>query len=197
MHKIRQNNSVILHAIRNTTCITCGKPFQVPRAGKIYCSPKCKQFSFYHKEEIKSLQASTREINNSVIRLPLRAFESYNSTVLNLNEFQELQRRQTNIYRPLESHHLTRLEHLQKSLPTYLQTIKLRKLSLEEWSFIRILFKDLKKDQFLKIISRLDYSFFENLKVSDPAVKNSKVNSIQILFANHCLKIAEGKIIFL
>ena len=48
---ISDTNSVT-PPLRNTHCFICGKPFNTERFGKLYCSAKCKQFGYNHKERL-------------------------------------------------------------------------------------------------------------------------------------------------
>ncbi len=118
-------------------------------------------------------------------------------TAQNVIEFQDLKRKQNSTYKVFEKADGPRLEEVKKLHPEYLQVIKIRKLTIEEWSFLKILYGHLKKDQFLKLICSFDYTFFENLILVAPRTPKRKANPIQILFTNHCVKIAEGKVNFI
>ena len=61
-HKM-EIDSVINDTIKNRACIVCGAGFSIPRSGKLYCSKRCKQFSFYHREEIIEIKNTKKGIN--------------------------------------------------------------------------------------------------------------------------------------
>lgn len=184
-----------IQKIRNTTCIVCGKGFSTPRAGKLYCSAKCKQFSFYHKEAIQELQNAKKGIDNSIIKLSLREFENYNSTIDKVYELKGLQKKQDSRYFSFEEWHQKRIEQLEMLLPEYLKRIETRKLSLESWSFFKILYPHLKNDEFYKLIGSFGEIVFDNLIKCDNKNKH-QVNRLNLLFEKHLLKIGNGEIIF-
>ena len=46
------DTNTVTNNLRNSHCIICGKPFNTARMGKLYCSTKCKQFGYNHKDII-------------------------------------------------------------------------------------------------------------------------------------------------
>lgn len=191
-----ETNSVRVADIRNTACTVCGAVFSHPRAGKLYCSSRCKQFAYYHQSEIRAIQTANKGVENSVQILSLKDFAAYNSLVNKVNEYQSLARRKNSSYRSFESEQYNRYCELDVELPKYLKIMGMKKLSLEEWSFLKCLNPQLRKDDFFKLISSLDNSFFCNLTYFDVSSKKKVESPINILFKNHLQKIGEGKIKF-
>lgn len=50
--------------LQNTHCIVCRSAFQAARVGKLYCSTRCKQFGFNHRDQIKDLLSIKRRSIN-------------------------------------------------------------------------------------------------------------------------------------
>lgn len=189
---------VTYQIIRNMACIVCGAIFNAPRAGKLYCSPRCKQFAYYHQDEIEALQQAKNLGQISAVQLSLREFEAYIAALDLLCEYSNLKKKQASSYRPFEPSDALRLKILLKQIPRYLQNLDPPYMTIEEWSFIKLLYPSLKKEDFIKLICSLDSKFFENLTYADPPTKDKlKQNPIKSLYQNHVLKIAEGKIKFI
>jgi predicted nucleic acid-binding Zn ribbon protein len=192
-----ETGSVTYDTIKNRVCVVCGAAFKVPRAGKLFCSAKCKQFNYYHKEQIIELEQARKGISNEYHELSLKEYNNYSITVKHLNEYHNLQRRVNSTYSPPTIIQQTRMEELENGLPNYLKQLKFHFLSIEEWSFIKILYPRLKKDEFFKLIDNLGSDFLDRLDYKeDSKKKDEKNNSISNLYKNHIYKIAEGKIKF-
>ncbi len=174
----------------------CGKAFELPRAGKLYCSNKCKQFAFYHRGEISQLNEIQMQINDAVIKISRNEFEEYKRSFKNAQEYSDLVRRRESNYLEFNSTHEFRLTKLQNKLPQYLKSIKIPLLTIEEWSFLKVLYPNLKKDEFLKLLASFGFKFFQNLTIIQNLYERKKANPIQILYTNHISKIVEGKILF-
>jgi len=188
------NISETIQTIRNTTCIVCGAAFRVPRAGKLYCSGACKQFSYYHKIEISQLQKASRGVNDGIIELNLKEFEKYERLAKEHKEFVKLNMKNNSTYSSLEPVEFARLQNLEKSVPDFAKTLIIRRLSFEAWSFLKQLYPYLNEEDFLKLLDGLDYKFYNNLEHVDLKEKCSKDNPIRFLFIKHVEKLAEGKI---
>lgn len=183
--------------IKNRACLVCGACFSRPRAGKFYCSAKCKQFTIYHKQEILALKASRIGINDSIIKLSLKEYELYVLLTDKLHELKDLRRRRDSSFKAFDEQNLKRLEELEKTIPNYLKKLRLPNLSIEKWSFLKMLYPKLKKDDFNKLISNLQQAFFESLEYSPATGKKEMNNPIKLSFQNHLKKMGEGKIIFI
>jgi predicted nucleic acid-binding Zn ribbon protein len=53
--KSNNNNSIALvtKSVINSHCIVCNSLFTNKRIGKLYCSNKCKQYRFNHKQQLQ------------------------------------------------------------------------------------------------------------------------------------------------
>jgi len=180
--------------IRNHTCIICGADFSTPRAGKLYCSNRCKQFSFYHKGEIQARQNANMGISETRIILKLKDFIEYNNTVALLTEIRELRKRRDSTYLTFDGSNDSRLNELEAIFPEDLKNLLLRKLSLEKWTFIKAIYPHLKKKDLYKVISGLDIKFFVILDQINEINKGTKPNPIRLLFEMHLEKLIQGKI---
>ena len=74
--------------------------------------------------------------------------------------------------------------------------MKLPALSLEKWSFVKVLYPTLNGDQFLNLVDSLGDSFFDRLEERHDTKKNEKPHPIATLYSSHIFKIASGRIIF-
>ncbi len=74
--------------MRNTECTICGKPFPA-RAGKLFCSPACKQLAY--NERIKGSQKNKEESNTPLPTTPAMRY------IFNLSEWEFVQEQLPNI----------------------------------------------------------------------------------------------------
>jgi len=192
-----ETESDTLHLIRNRACIVCGAAFSFPRAGKLYCSAKCKQFHYYHKQEIMELKQAKRGISNENQELSLKEYNSYSLSVKRSNQYQTLKNRLNSTYFTLSTPQEVLLQELANELPMYIKQFPAPTLSLEEWSFVKLLYPHLKKEDFGKLLNNLGSRFFSRLTDNDNDIRStSKSDPIKNLYKNHLFKIAVGKIKF-
>lgn len=193
METILETNQVI----RNTACIICGVAFKVPRAGKLFCSAKCKQFHYYHKDQIIELERSHKGMSDECQRVSLKEYEGYSSTVKRLNEYRELRRKSKSTFVTLNSQEATRLQKFEAELPKYFKELRSQNLSIAQWSFLKLLYPQLRKDDFLKLVNHFGSTFLNRLVDEEPdAKKDKKSDPITNLYRNHIFKIANGQIRF-
>lgn len=186
-----------MHSIKNTSCVACGATFNRPRAGKLYCSPRCKQFAYYHKSDIAEIQDAKKGLNSLPEKINLKEFEAYLKIWNNTSEYFKLKKRRDSEYLSFEPPDAKRFNQLERQLPKYLKQLDIPYLYIENWSYLRLLFPDLTNNEFIKVVSNLDRSFFENLIPAEPNRKaTEKNNPIKAIYQNHLLKIVERKIIF-
>jgi hypothetical protein len=186
-----------MHIIRNSACVACGAAFKRPRAGKLYCSPRCKQFAYYHKSDVAEMQDAKKGLNSLPEKINLKEYESYLKMWNNASEYFKLKKRKDSEYLSFEPPDAKRFKQLEKRLPQYIKQLDMPHLSIENWSYLRLLFPALGTDEFIKVISNLEQSFFENLiPVEANTRATEKTNPIKAVYQNHLLKIVEGKITF-
>ncbi len=186
----------ISQAIRNSNCTVCGKAFEVPRAGKLYCSAACKQFAYYHRAEIKALNGAKNGVTELPETLELTAYLEYQNVQKKSSRYHYLIKESKLSYSKLKPELVIELAKLERVIPNYLKKSKLPELTIEEWAYLKILYPNLKFVAFLNLITNLDKYFFSSIKYFPDEILNHKGNPISILFQNHLKKIGEGKIKF-
>jgi len=223
LSKNTDTNSVTL-ILQNTNCIVCGKPFPVARMGKLYCSSRCKQFGVNHKEKInQALAARKKGINPRPMTFFIDDFTKYDKTRNNIKRYKELERKNSvwnsidqeikiknNIGLPIRDHlwnsysrdRLTEGEEveystLSREVDEEMLDLKLRELSLEQWSFLKSLYPDHDEIGFYKFVSSISREFIDQLSLYEmESVKNKEYFVIKNKYVNHCNLIAEGIIQF-
>ncbi len=221
-NNISDTNTVI-GSLRNSHCIICGTPFNTERAGKLYCSAKCKQIGYNHKEKIIQYKnISDTGINAKSQTFYLEDFQYYDKRQKMLKRYRELCRKQSTwesieseilncekakmpvndftrqryISRRLSDNEQCELNDLETELEDEIIDLNLRELSLEQWSFISSLHPSFDRISFCEIIVSLGNDFFSQLNLS-PLDRNTNQNVlIKNKYINHCNLIAEGLIKF-
>jgi hypothetical protein len=184
--------------IKNMTCLVCGTGFTTPRAGKFYCSPRCKQFAYYHQDELKAIQQAKNSVKDLAVHLSLKDYEAFKTALYQLDQYDNLLKKQRSTYQVFEPSDAVQLKNLENLVPLYLRKLDPPWLTIEEWSFIKLLYPSLKKEEFIKLLCSLDKKFFENLIYPENTkFEKEKSNPIKNLYQNHLVKIAEGRIKFL
>ena len=200
-------NSVIIAPVKNTNCIMCGKAFIKERASKLYCSPKCRQSGYYHKDKIAAIRLSqSKGISNEQVSFSLKEYKKY-------NQYRDLLRK----YRELESefHHVKEgsedwnflyknpccaLTYQKAKIPKKIFGLKPPLLSIEQWSFIKSIYPDFKPVDFIELVCSLSSDFFYQLSLVDKEniIKaNLKTEPIRNKYLFHLAKIANGEVKFL
>lgn len=194
------NNSLskaeIARKIRNGSCAICGKAFTAPRAGKLYCSAKCKQFYYSHKKEFCSEEHRLIMATDTVYNFSMKEYERY----VSLRKMAQRYRSEAyTIKRAKEKFEMfdsTTFDLYKKKLPTYIKKIELPELSLEQWSFLKVLFPAVNGEYFHKLLASLSRSFFYSLNHSDKGEKKKSTNPVAMQFQIHLQRILEKKVIF-
>ena len=69
---------MVTQFVRNTHCIVCGAAFSIARAGKLYCTNRCKQFRYNHRNEIdQALAKKGKGISPSPITFYIEDYSEY------------------------------------------------------------------------------------------------------------------------
>jgi predicted nucleic acid-binding Zn ribbon protein len=221
-----KDNSVIKSVkafIANTHCIVCGTAFQTARTGKMYCSSRCKQFGYNHKQRINQLISDrNRSINPSSMSFSIDEFNLYNKKQKMLRKLKELSRKKKHwesvdqeiglrqkIGSPVSdllwNHYISRrlsededgeLYEAEMELEEHLHELIAPELSIEQWSFIKSLYSSLDEISFLELVSSLSSDFFQQLTLENEEKKNEVNLMIRNKFINHCNLIATGVIKF-
>ena len=213
----------VTHSLRNSHCIICGNPFKIARFGKLYCSAKCKQFGYNHKE--KTTQAGNVSgigINATPQTFYIDEFQFYNKRQKSLKRFNELTDKKNqwelaesellncqksgiqagnytwSIYtsKKITDSEESELYDLETDIEDELKPLKLRELSIEQWSFIKSLYTSFDEISLCEMIASLSKDFYSQLNLSP---ENSNTNNNVIIknkYINHCNLIANGVIKF-
>jgi len=209
--------------LRNSHCIICGTPFNTARMGKLYCSPKCKQFGYNHKEKIfQSGNIVGKGINAKPQTFYLDEFQFYDKRQKMLKRYLELVDKQnqreladceisncekagfpTNnhtwqnfVSKKLTDNEEGELYDLETEIEDELKSLTLKEISIEQWSFIKSLYTDIEGVSLCELIAYLSKGFFSQLNLSPTDHYTNENVTIKNKFINHCNLIAEGIIRF-
>ncbi|MDP4286228.1 MAG: hypothetical protein Q8891_17600 [Bacteroidota bacterium] len=210
--------------IVNTNCIVCGNAFERPRMGKLYCSSRCKQFGYNHKNEINQALADKQTGINQIPKVFfIEDYTSYDRKRKMLKRYRELERKRLQWESvdqrlglrqkqglPIDNYLLEcytikkltedeegELYEVERNLEDEILNLNPKSLSLEQWSFIKSLYPLLDDLTFIEIVSSLSSEFFEQLILNSNSSKgNSEFLLIKNKFINHCNLIAMGVIQF-
>jgi hypothetical protein len=207
----------------NTHCIVCGSGFQAARVGKLYCSPRCKQFGYNHKAEIAQLLSDKKKsINPEPAIYFLDDFTEYNKKQKMLRKLKELRRKKRQwesadqeigirqkigspvsdllwnqyIGKRLTEDEDGELYEAEMELEEQLYELIAPELSIEQWSFIKSLYSSLDEISFLELVSSLSSDFLQQLNLDEEDKKNGINLMIRNKFINHCNLIVAGTIKF-
>lgn len=93
-HNLSDTNT-ITSSLRNSHCIICGTPFNTARVGKLYCSAKCKQFGYNHRDKVfQSQNISDTGINAKSQTFYLDEFRFYSKRQKMLKRHKELSKKE-------------------------------------------------------------------------------------------------------
>lgn len=219
----RSDTNLVTTIIVNTHCIVCGKPFQVPRISKLYCSARCKQFGYNHKNEISQAIEAKKGVGSTPMKFFIDDFNEYYDKQKILKRYKELKKKKLfwesvteeikqrqNLDLPVSEYLFS--QHINKKftedeesefyncetvLDEKLIELNLRELSIEQWSFIKSLYPYLDEISFFELVSSLSVEFIWQLNLSE---NNSKAIIANLIiknkFVNHCNLIATGVIRF-
>jgi hypothetical protein len=204
----------------NTHCIVCKTPFNRARSSKLYCSGRCKQFGYNHKAELSKMRdsASINEKHKS-IKLSQLDFEAYLINFQKVKRYKELLKRnqkfieemkksdirqeiginynsENDVYmksQELDNHEVTEMSKLKKELkeltllePTY--------LTIEQWSFLKLLHKSLDNRVLFKLISNFSKEYIKELSLSVTNEDIDQKSNIKEKFIAHCNYLTEGNV---
>lgn len=207
--------------LRNSYCIICGKPFTTARMGKLYCSAKCKQFGYNHKEKIfQAKNISGTGINAKPQTFYLDEFQFYAKRQKMLKRYKELMYKQTQwelakneilncknlgiiptnhafvkyTTKKLTDNEEGELSGLDAEIEDEIKLLTLKEISIEQWSFIKSLYPDIEGVSLCELIESLSTSFFSQLNLSPANHYTNENVTIKNKFINHCNLIGDGVI---
>lgn len=210
-------------SVNNSTCIVCNNQFSKPRNGKLYCSNRCKQIGYNRKQRlIPGSDQNSLSNNQETIELSTKEYTSFlklNTKHLRLKELARRKRisleeekridikRELRIepdqnsifnyyYNELNYDDEVELQNLEKLIPNAYSS-RIYSLSLEQWSFLKILFNGLNNIKLYLVICQLSQEFINQLDIEFFNKENSKFDlSLHRKFIQHYNDLSEGKIKF-
>jgi len=165
---IKSYSSVTKSSLK-THCIICNSVFNKPRAGKLYCSNRCKQFGYNHKQE--ETKSDLVEIHRKKeIRIHIKDYSYYVQMNTKIKRFKELSKRNekfkdeerklnikknlgiplnleyslSSILQELDNDETDELEIIRNEICEF-KNYDVHNLSLEQWSFFKMQYRKLCK----------------------------------------------------
>lgn len=216
---------LITTPIVNTHCIVCGTAFQLGRMSKLYCSTRCKQFAYNHRDKIiQILETRIKGINPTPMNFLIEDYSEYNRIQKMSRRYKELDKKRSEwdavnqeiklsdkINMPIRDYtwnkyvsgKLTENEecevvNIEQELDQDIVELNLKELSIEQWSFIKSLQTSLDKISFLHFASSLSKEFMDQLRMKENGDEaNNQYFHIRNKFINHCNMISNGIVHFL
>ena len=202
----------------NTHCIVCKTPFNKARSSKLYCSARCKQFGYNHKDELSKMRdsASINEKHKS-IKLSQLDFEAYLINFQKVKRYKELLKRNQKFIEEmkksdirqeiginynsenivsirsleLDNQEITEMEKLKKELKE-LASLEPTYITLEQWSFLKIMHKKIDNRVLFKLISNYSKEYIQELSLSVTNEEIDQKSNIKQKFINHCNNLTDG-----
>ncbi|WP_336516455.1 hypothetical protein [Pollutibacter soli] len=198
------NESVTIHPIKNTHCIICNKMFSNCRASKLYCSSKCRQFGYYHRAELKVIRQS-QETNKTkaVIDFSLADYRDYIKIQEKVKSYQKLESHfkpatpGTDRWQLYYDNPACALTFERRGIPSRLFNLKIPHLSIEQWSFIKFLYGELNKIEFIELASSLSSAFLRHLEIPEILKGSQKIDPVTVNYLRHLEKIVCGNLRFI
>lgn len=215
------SNISTLNLIRKTHCIVCKSPFLQPRAGKLYCSNRCKQFVYNHKEnKTIDIPLFNKKVKQTKKRFLLEDYASFIEMANDLKRYKELYKRnerfienqrvlnfktqiglqnnpdQSYLYQ-LNSNESDELQILSYDYEI-LKNFDPPFLSIEQWSFFKAIYKKLENWNFFRLVCQISKDYIQHLNLK---IVNSDYTNldpiIKIKYIKHCNEITDGLVQFI
>jgi hypothetical protein len=219
----RNSNNSVKKSFLKTECIVCNTLFTKPRVGKMYCSNRCKQFGYNHKGSEKKINLLNEEPKTfKKRRININEYFCYREMVEQIKRFKELTRRnyrfeeedikirlRENMGIPqspesiilnnvcqLREDELDELEILKDKVSNF-ANFEIQNLSLEKWSFFKIMNPKLDFENLFKLICQFSSEYISQLSFTalDPEETVDNLG-IKKKYIEHCNAISEGIIQF-
>jgi hypothetical protein len=213
----------VTNSVMRTTCTVCNAPYLKPRVGKMYCSNRCKQFGYNHKD-IKAVEAPETNKTERRIhrRFLLQDYAYFVDMNVKLKRYKELLKRfekfrdeekkmyfareygipsdQRNAlnyyYYQLSESELEEFETLQDELEMY-KNLEPQNLSIEQWCFFKGLFKKMNNENLFSTICQFSKDYIKQLNIMPMDLEStSEQINIKKNYLSLCNEITEGGIQF-
>lgn len=212
-------NIMVTNSVRKTHCIACNSAFLKPRAGKLYCSNRCKQFGYNHKEiRIVEIPQANERITQTKRRFRLEDYTYFIELVNDLKRYRELlkrferfkdQQKTINIKTEMglsvnqdqsfsyfsnqfNEQEFDELQVLDANFES-LKNSDPPYLSFEQWSFFKSIYKRLDDDKLFKTICLFSKEYIQQLNLKSN--ENESLNEqliIKKMYLKHCNEITTG-----
>lgn len=220
---IKRNNNSVNNSLSKTHCLVCNSLFTKPRVGKLYCSNRCKQFGYTHKNLInKNIISNNESVKIKRKRININEYFYYRDMIEKIKRFKELSKRNSryeeeaaklsmredmgiplnpesiilnNSYE-LKEEEVEELELLKDEVSIF-ANFELHNLSLEKWSFFRLLNPKFDKENLFKTVCQFSSEFINqlNFRALNPD-ETFELLGIKNKYIKHCNAINEGIIQF-
>jgi hypothetical protein len=199
-------DSVTIMRIKNTSCIICGSTFMIKRAGKLYCSSRCRQAGYYHKDKIFALRKSQYPGNsNGIFSFRLKEYQLYCQYQERIRSYRRLERQFENLQPGTDEWNKwyknpnCALSWERKKIPAKIINLAPISLSIEQWSFLKSLYPGLNLVSFIEFVAYLSHDFFNELTTEEGSnfKHQLKISPIKIKYRHHLNKIVSGEIRFI
>jgi hypothetical protein len=220
---MKYNNLVensVTTLVRNSSCIVCGTAFPIARAGKLYCSTRCKQFGFYHRNEInQTIEERQKGISQKEILFFIDDYADYCRIQKMAKRFKELEKKRKEwdevkqeiklsdnagvpirnytwdkyVREKLTAEEENELCSIVQGVNEDILDLHLKELSIEQWSFLKSLQIEMTGEAFFRYSSSISKEFLNQLRLEESGSEHdNQIFIIRNKFINHCNMIAEG-----
>jgi hypothetical protein len=214
----------VFNSVLKTNCIVCNTAYLKPRVGKLYCSNRCKQFGYNHKErKLEQLPETNKEVRRTQRRFLLKDYAYFVEMNVKLKRYRELskrfekfkdeekrmylereygiqsdQRNAFNYYQyQLNESELYEFETLQDELEMY-KNLEPQNLTIEQWCFFKALFKKMPNENLFTIICQFSKDYIKQLNIMPMDLEStSEQINIKRNYLYLCNEITDGVIQFL
>lgn len=201
------SSSVTPLPIKNTHCIICGAAFTHDRAGKLYCSSRCRQSGYYHKDKILILRKSQFSgISREILTFKLKEYKQYCIYRERIINYRRLESQFGNMqagspeWDTWYKNPNCALNWERKKIPKKIIDLKPIYLSVEKWSFLKSLYPKFALIDFIDFVCTLSTEFIQQLTISENErnIKNTPNKfPIKNRYLYHLTKIVNGEVKFI
>jgi hypothetical protein len=181
--------------------------FTQNRAGKLYCSPKCRQSAYYHKGKIVELKNwNVPGINNEILNFSLKEYKKYLFYRDKINNYRKLQshfkpcEKGSDEWNFLYNNPCCALTWERKKLPKNIIDLNPPHFSIDQWSFVKSFNPELNPVDLIEFVCLLSSDFInEIISIHEDTLRkqNDKYHPIRNKYLHHLNKIVNGQIKFI
>ncbi|HEV8506005.1 MAG TPA: hypothetical protein VGQ53_11415 [Chitinophagaceae bacterium] len=197
---------VTILPIKNTACIICGKAFYRERAGKLYCSAKCRQAGYYHKDKLTAIRNSQNcGTSREILTFSVKEYKQYCTYRDRIRNYRKLEshfkpaEKGSETWQMLYNSPNSALTWERKKIPEKIIDLFLPYLSIEQWSFLKSLYPEFKPVNLIEIVCSLSDDFLNQLTTEIEEKSKNKLTKYQPVrnkYLGHLNKIVNGEVKF-